>query len=614
MSGARPEAREDARDAGRPGGVDPKIYRSVLDTIESGVISVETGGVITSFNKAAETITGLKGESVVGHTFVEIFSVSEGMDQLSDVILDAVYNASVVHQRVITATLGGVERSLSTATRYLREERNGKMVRIGVVAVFDDITELRKLREAELRLGQEVQTKHTELQEAYQDLEETIRRLGTASRRINVVRVGAAVAVLALLVMIGLYVWDAGPGISEAVSGPAPAVAGDLDVLVVEPGPIASSISMIGRLAPRREVEVTSPINGKVAQVHVHAGEWVIEGQPLVEMDGAEIRIEHRDARVAYIKALDRVEELEGWSDHADVSRARRALSKTRLALEARKNQLSETTFLLERGLIPASEHAAAEREHHNQLLDLESAEQDLQAVLARGTEDIEVARLELDNARARLASVEETLSRTTVTSPATGVVMYPEGGEGGGSGSGEADRKLARGASVEQGERLLTIGDLDGFTVAGHVDEADVTRVRPGHPATVTGDAFPGMVLHGEVVRVSSQAAAADQYGSSLPSFEVAAVLEDLTEAQRGLLRLGMSARMEVVVYEKADALLVPIEAVDTHGGRPRLLVRNRDSGEVTPVEVVTGTTTLDSVEIVEGISAGDEILVGRS
>ena len=596
----------------RPGDAEPTIYRNVLDNVASGVLSLDAGGVVTSFNAAAAAITGLAPEAVVGRTFAEVFAEREGLDPLADVLLEAVYDASTVHERVVETRLGDAERALSVTATYLRETREGEDVRIGVVAVFDDITEVRALRAAERRLAEQVQAKHTELQDAYRDLEETNRRLGTASRRTGAARIGAGVALLALFAALGLYVWDPGPGTAEAVSGPDPAVADGPAVLVVEPRPVAASIAMVGRLAPRRTIEVTSPVDGKVAQVHVQPGDRVVEGQPLVEMDVAEVRIEHREARVAYIKALDRVEELEGWSGHAEVSRARRALTKTRLALEARKNRLTETAFLLERGLIPASEHAAAEREHHSQRLDLESAEQDLEAVLAKGAEELEVARLELDNARARLGRVEETLRRAAVTAPATGVVMHPRGG--GGAGPGAAERRLARGTSVEQGEGLLTIGDLDGFTVAGRVDEVDVARIRPGHRATVTGDAFPGVVLRGEVVRVSSQAAAGDRHGSALPAFEVAAVVEDLTQAQRGLLRLGMSARMEVVVYEKADALLVPIGAVDTGGGRPRLRVRDRDSGEVRLVEVVTGTTTLDSVEIVEGLSAGDEILVGRS
>ena len=240
------------------------------------------------------------------------------------------------------------------ATKYMREERDGETVRIGVLAVFDDITELRELREAELRLAKEVETQHAELRDAYRDLEETNRRLGTVSRRVAAAKLGAAVVMLALFAAVGLYVWghrrrDRGGSLRP----PPPVAEGAPTVVVVEPAPIASTVSMIGRLAPRREVEVTSPISGKVARVHVRPGEGVVEGQRLVEMDVTEARIDHREVQVAYIKALDRVEELEGWSDHADVSRARRVLTKTRLALEARKTRLSETAFLLERGLIP---------------------------------------------------------------------------------------------------------------------------------------------------------------------------------------------------------------------------------------------------------------------
>ena len=604
-----PRVQEIRPGARRPAGAD-LIYRNVLDNVASGVMSLDARGTITSFNAAAAEITGVTGEAAVGRTFVEVFEHSEGTDEFTDVIFDAIYDSSMVHQRVVEAAFGGRKRSLSVATRYLSEERDGETVRIGVVAVFGDITEIRELRETELRLAKEVEAKHAELREAWLDLEETNRRLGRASKRIGVFRTGAAVLVLAAFALAGLYFWDAGPMSGGAPSGAAPAVQGDFAALVVEPGHISSTVSMVGRLAPRREIEVTSPIGGKVAEVHVRPGEWVVEGQRLVEMDVAEVEIEHREARVAYIKALDRVDEIEAWSANPDVSRARRAVSKSRIALEARKNRLEETAFLLERGIIPASEHEAAGREHHNQLLDLESAEQDLEAVLARGTEEREVAQLELDNARARLESVEETLNGAAVTSPATGVVMHPKTAPGQRGGPGGEGGRLSKGASVEQGDRLLTIGDLDGLTVAGYVDEVDVTRIRPGHPARITGDAFPGVVLSGEVVRVSSQAVAAGDQ-RRLPLFEVAAVVEDLTEEQRGLLRLGMSARIEVTVYEKADALLVPIEAVDTGAGRPRLLVRDRDTGAVRPVEVVAGMTTLDSVEIVDGISAGDEILV---
>ncbi|MCY4384407.1 MAG: PAS domain S-box protein [Nitrospinae bacterium] len=609
MNEERPEPRQIPPGAELPSRAN-LIYRNVLDTVASGVMSLDTRGVITIFNPAAAEMLGLAVESVVGRTFADVFAQNEDMEQFNDVIFDAVYDSSLVHQCVVEAGFRGGKRPLSLATRYMTEQRGGETVRIGIVAVFTDITELKELREAELRLAREVEEEHAELQEAYRHLEEANFRLNTASKRIRTVRAVAAVAALVVFVSVGLYFWKTGP--VGAVSGPVAVGPAKFVTRVVEPGPISSKVSMTGRIAPRREVEVTSPITGKVAEVLVQPGERVVEGQRLVEMDVAQLKIDHRNARVAYIRARDRVDEIAGWSDNVEVSRARRAVSRSRTQLEVRKNRFSETAFLLKRGIIPASEHEAARREHDNQLLDLEAAEQALSAVLARGAEEREVAELEFDNARARLERVERTLRGAEVTSPAAGVVMHPKRTRGERGRPHRENARLAKGASVEQGGHLLTIGDLDGLTVVGYVDEVDVARIRPGQLSRITGDAFPGVALDGEVVRVSSEAVArGDQRG--LPSFEVEAAVERLTEKQRDMLRLGMSARIEVVVYEKTDALLVPIEAVDISGKGPRLLIRDRDSGEFRRVEVVAGMTTLDSVEIVRGISAGDVILVAR-
>lgn len=590
------------------------IYRNVLDNVASGVISIDTSGVITTFNAAAAEICNMKAEAVVGHGFFEVFAKEEDADEFIDIIFSAVYDSSKVHQLVVEATLGGRKRSLSVATQFLEEERDGETVRIGVAVMFNDISEIRELREEELRLSREVESQHAELREAYLDLEETNRKLGRAARKINVARIVTAVIGPVLFVAIGAYIWYADTQVGRPVDSAAPdampVAAQDARTFVVEPDRLTSTLSIVGRLAPRREIEVVSPMKGKVGAVHVQPGQRVAKGQPLVEMDVSEVRISHREARVAFIKASEQVKKLEDWSNHADVSRVRRAVSKSKVAVEFRKSRLDETAFLLERGIIPVSEHEAAEREHRNQLLDLRTAEQELKAVLDRGVAELKVARLELDNARAKLERIEDILDKANVTAPTAGVVLRPKE-KNLMTQPGEQEDRLVKGTSVERGDLLVRVGDLEGLTVVGYVDEVDVTHIRQGQPARIVGDAFSGIVLHGEVERVSSEAVLS-QSGNRLPAFEVIAVVESLTQAQRRSLRLGMSARVGVVVYEKKNVLLVPIEAVGFADGQPRLWLRDRDSGEAREVEVVAGMTTVDSVEIIEGVSPGDEILVG--
>lgn len=590
-----------------------ELYRNVLDNVASGVLSVDSSGVVRTFNRAASVITGLPTEEVLGRTFAEVFVPLEGAEEFSEVILDAAYQSAVGRQRVVEVTFEGRSRTLSTVTSHLRREHVGGT--IGIVAVFSDLSEIQALRNKEGRLARDLQTKNTELREAYLNVEGKNEELNAALKRVHALRMVGAASIVALFAGVGVYAWN--PGIWTDVSSwleadsPSEKRAVGVSTMVVEPRHVSSTITIAGRLAPRRSIEVTSPITGKVAAVHFEYGQRVNEGQRLVEMDVADVRIEHDEARVSHKRALDRMTTLENWSDDVDVSRTRRSVSKGRVELETARNRVAETQFLLKRGIIPASEHEAAEREMHNRELDLRSAEQDLDAILAKGETDLEVTRLELNIARARLERLEDTLSNALVHAPVDGVVLRP-GGEDERSQSGKRAQILARGVTVSQGQGLVTIGDLGGMTVIGSVDEVDVTRVAPGQRTRILGEAFSDLELEGTIIRVSSQATNSDLV-PSLAMFDVAAVVNDLEQHQLERLRVGMSALLEVEVYDKDDALLVPLSAVNMRLGEPHLKVRGNSSGEYRDVRVVTGVTTVDSVEIVQGIAAGDEIAVSE-
>ena len=95
------------------------------------------------------------------------------------------------------------------------------------------------------------------------------------------------------------------------------------------------------------------------------------------------------------------------------------------------------------------------------------------------------------------------------------------------------------------------------------------------------------------------------------LPKFELSAVVDQLNEAQRAAVRLGMSAKVEIVVYENNAAIMVPLRAVSRRGNRGAVTVRDPASGEDREVNVKTGATTPYKVEIVEGLEVGQMVVV---
>jgi multidrug efflux pump subunit AcrA (membrane-fusion protein) len=375
-------------------------------------------------------------------------------------------------------------------------------------------------------------------------------------------------------------------------------------MFTVEPKPVSSSISLTGELTTLATVHVTAPFAGIVKEVYFRYGQTVAKGTPLVRLDTGEVEAKTRDAESAYIKAAEKVREMESWDRGNEVAESRRNLTKAQMELDAQKHVVEETERLYKKGIVPGSEYDAAKRQYANAQMGFESAGQSMKTALAKGTGDnLHIARLELANARLKLEELQGQMSRATVVSPAAGTIILPEV-SGGGSGD-KKSKEVEKGVSVAQGDILVSIGDTGTLCVKTKVDEMSVTSIKKGQKVRVTGDAFPGVTLQGVVYHVSSQAVKSE---SGVASFEVTTVIDGLKGGEKSAVLLGMSTNLSIIFYEKPDALLVPIAAVQSDRDGPFVLVRRGE--EKKKVTIKPGITTLDSVEVTGGLRAGDVIV----
>ena len=479
---------------------------------------------------------------------------------------------------------------------------------MGVIAVFSDITELQALQEAEQRLAQELKTKHRELQDAYLKTEQGNEQLQAALKKVQIIRNTATAFTIILFLGIGLFVWNRKPaGFVSSRSAPQAAQGGTVTTLAVTPQPISTSISLTGKLQPLQMVNLTSPLSGKVAQVMVRYGDVVQAGQPLIAMDTAEAQIKYREAQSAYIKASANYRQMEKWDTGSEVTRANRSLTKAKLSLENQKKTLDESERLFKKGIIPATEYESARQQYTNQQLDFQSAVEEQKAAIEKGnTENRKVARYEMENAESRMKQAEHDMASAVVLAPVSGIVMKPLA-----SGQAKEGKSVERGGSFQQGEVLLAIGDLSGFSVGCKVDEVDVTRVKQGQKVRVTGDAFPGEHLSGTIQSISPQAEDGGEAGRAAPAFGVRVIIDTVPASIRNRIMVGMTANLDIIIYEKPDALMVPLSAVKAEQGK-RYVTRKKGNGPAAvaeKVEVTTGYTTQDTVEIVKGLKPGDQI-----
>ncbi len=234
-------------------------------------------------------------------------------------------------------------------------------------------------------------------------------------------------------------------------------------------------------------------------------------------------------------------------------------------------------------------------------------------AVLSANFEAQLVKRQQLSD---DLEDCYEEQAKLTLTAPADGVV------------SGLA---LTQGAMAPVNSLAMMVQSKDSFKLVVAVDELDIPQVSVGQKATVKIDALPEAQAEGEVMRISP-------VGNKVNDVTTYDVTLKVNAPKGALAAMNASADVEVAFHE--NALLVPVEAIQTVGGRtyvysangdeaqagaPRGAVGNggfggqrRDAGQAAAerqrIDVKVGLINDTQAEILEGLNEGDKIAVPQA
>lgn len=201
--------------------------------------------------------------------------------------------------------------------------------------------------------------------------------------------------------------------------------------------------------------------------------------------------------------------------------------------------------------------------------------------LLARSEFDQAKADLGVDKARADSAAIR--LAKTTIKAPFAGVIGL---------------QQVSLGDYVEVGQALTNLVRLDPMRVDFQVPESALGKLEAGLPVRVQVDAFPGRAFTGKVIAIDPQIN---------PATRSVLVRASVGNADNALLP-GLFARVELVLAQRANALLVPERALWPVGDK--VFVFRVVDGKAQQVEVRTGERLPGQVEIRSGLSAGDVIV----
>ncbi|MGD8441388.1 MAG: efflux RND transporter periplasmic adaptor subunit [Holophagae bacterium] len=370
--------------------------------------------------------------------------------------------------------------------------------------------------------------------------------------------------VIALIVVVWASLRDAGPKGVE------------VEVEAAERRDVSSRVKATGEITPEKKVEISAKVVGEIISLPVVEGQHVTAGQLLVEIE-----------RDLYESARDQ---------------ARAALRQAEVSKRRIEVQIADAKRNLRR----------VNELFKDQLVSQEALDA---AQLAVDTAEVELLAQEqgIEQYRSALERATDDLARTTIRSPMDGVVIQLDAEQG---------ETVVPGSTNLPGSVIMTVADMSRLLAEVEVSEVDVVDVELGQTAEVTVDALGDDEPEiGHVVEIATSGRKDPSQGTI--RFLVKVALDDPDPS----LRPAMTAKVDILTATSENALTVPVQAVvgrtldddgeEVHGTAAKELdevdvVYRIVDGEASVQPVTTGVADVLHVEITDGLSDGDEVIVG--
>jgi HlyD family secretion protein len=387
---------------------------------------------------------------------------------------------------------------------------------------------------------------------------------------------------------------------------------------------LSTVVSGTGQIKPKTYVNLGATAMGRITHLYVKEGDHVKKGQTVATIEnvqqaanviGQQANIAAYKTDVASYVAAEKTQE-------ANLEHAKADLEQKRLDYERAQG-------LYKAGIMAKQDYDAKKAAYDTDVASVNQAAAQLNQAKAQTAS----AHGHLQTQIATLRANQNALDLTKAVAPFDGIVTNQPVREG---------ETVVEGIQNTEGSTFMTLADMSVITAEVKVDETDIVNIQLGQLADVTIDALPGKVFKGHVTLVGDQAIlrstgiATSQSTTGTEEakdFKVVVTLDAPSEE----LRPGLSTTAKITTAHKPGVLSLPIQALTMytpetdHKGKveaastpapnaPKpvsqqgVYVLNKESGKlrVKFVPVTTGITGATDIEILSGLTEGQEIVTG--
>jgi HlyD family secretion protein len=391
---------------------------------------------------------------------------------------------------------------------------------------------------------------------------------------------------------------------------------------------LTTIVSGTGQIKPKTYVNVGATAMGRVTHLYVKEGDKVTKGQVVATVENVQQQAAVHAQQATIAAAKTDIASYVAAEKTADAN-----LEHARADLEQKKLDWARAQALYKDGIMAKQDYDAKKAAYD---LDVASVAQAV-AQLNQAKANTESARGHMQTQVANLRADQDLFNRTIAVAPFDGIVTNEPVREG---------ETVVEGIQNTEGSTLMTLADMSVVTAEVKVDETDIVNVQIGQAADVTVDALPGKVFKGKVTLVGDQALlrstgiATSQSTTGTEEakdFKVVITLSDPSKE----LRPGLSCTAKITTAHKGNVLALPIQALtmfdpalgkkSSKGSVQAAAVGTDAPAKSNPVQgvfvvdkdghgrlrarfvpVATGITGTTNIEVLHGLSPGEEIVTG--
>lgn len=379
---------------------------------------------------------------------------------------------------------------------------------------------------------------------------------------------------------------------------------------------IIEVVSATGKIQPETELKISSDVSGEITEMLVKEGDQVKKGALLCR-----IRPD------LYVSAFDRV--------NASVNTTKANFKTAQAQLEQAKANLTNSESVYNRNKKLLDQNAISQQEFDAFKAQYEASKANVQALEA----GVNASQYNIQSSEASLKEANTNLEKTYIYSPVDATIskLSVEKGE------------RVVGVSGMTGTEIMRLANLNEMEVSVEVNENDIIKVHKNDTALIEVDAYMDKKFKGIVTEIANSSNSTGISIDQVTNFVVK--IRMLRESYAYLInqgnlipfRPGMSASVDIQTRRVSKAIAIPIQAVTTRnkdsldltqedGGNREIKVQNENeekelkkteekikeyiftvvNGEAKQVEVKTGIQDNDYIEMLAGVTKGQEIICG--